>query len=120
MDYSQCHLGQCFSTVGLRPGTGSWHQLYRAMRGSPGICHFSFLTIFHEYIFYSGNILRRIIFLNVSKSSDQECLNNICVANVSDQDCISPVDTNLNVILYLSTCQTVYISVLILIIIIIP
>ena len=23
-------------------------QLYRAARGSPGICHFSFLSIFHE------------------------------------------------------------------------
>ena len=29
------------------------------------------------------------IFLNVSKSSDPERLNNICVANVSDQDFIS-------------------------------
>jgi hypothetical protein len=27
----------------------------------------------------------RIIFVNVSKSSDPEGLNNICVANVSDQ-----------------------------------
>jgi hypothetical protein len=49
------------------------------------ICYFSFLSIFHEYIFYSGNILRRVIFVNVSKSSDPERLNNICVANVSDQ-----------------------------------
>jgi hypothetical protein len=32
-------------------------------------CHFSFLSIFHELIFYSGNILRKIIFVNVSKSS---------------------------------------------------
>ena len=31
-----------------RPGTGPWHQLYRAAIGSPGICHFSFLRIFHE------------------------------------------------------------------------
>jgi hypothetical protein len=37
-------LGQCFSTTGPWPGTGPWHQLYRAMR----ICHFSFLSIFHE------------------------------------------------------------------------
>jgi hypothetical protein len=37
-------LHQCFSTA----GTGRWHQLYRAARGSPGICHFSFLNIFHE------------------------------------------------------------------------
>jgi len=28
---------QCFSTA------GPWHQLYRAARGSPGFCHFSFL-----------------------------------------------------------------------------
>ena len=34
------------------------------------------------------------MFLNVSKSSDPECLNNICVANVSDQDFISPVIDN--------------------------
>jgi hypothetical protein len=54
-------------------------------RRAARICHFSFLSIFHEYIFYSGNILRRIIFVNVSKSSDPERLNNICVANVSDQ-----------------------------------
>jgi len=30
--------------------------------------------------------------LNVSKSSVPERLNNVCVANVSDQDFISPVD----------------------------
>ena len=30
------------------PRTGPWHQLYRAARRSPGICHFSFLSIFHE------------------------------------------------------------------------
>ena len=40
-------LRQCFSTAGPRPGTGSWHQLYRTARSSPGICHFSFLSIFH-------------------------------------------------------------------------
>jgi len=34
---------QCFSTAGPRPGTGPWHQVYRTARGSPGICHFSFL-----------------------------------------------------------------------------
>ena len=32
-----------------------------------------------------------MIFLNVSKSSDPERLNNICVANVNDQGFISPV-----------------------------
>jgi len=41
-------LDQCFSTAGPRPGTGLWHQLYRAARGSPGICHFSFLSIIRE------------------------------------------------------------------------
>jgi hypothetical protein len=38
---------QCFSTAGPRPGTGPWHQLHRAARGSPGSRHFSFLSIFH-------------------------------------------------------------------------
>jgi len=32
--------------------------------------------------------------LNVSKSSDPECLNNVCVASVSDQDFISAVIDN--------------------------
>ena len=54
-------LDQCFSTAGLRPSTGLWHQLHRAARGYPGICHFS-----------SENILRRIILMNVSKSSDPD------------------------------------------------
>ena len=34
------------------------------------------------------------MFLNVSKSSDPERLNNICVATVSEQDFISPVIDN--------------------------
>ena len=38
--------------------------------------------------------MRRIIFLDVSKSSDPERLNNICVANVSDRDFISPLTDN--------------------------
>jgi len=33
--------------------------------------------------------------VNVSKSSDPESLNNICVANVSDQDFISPAIDNI-------------------------
>ena len=41
-------LWQRFSTARLRPGTGPWLQVYRAARGSPGICHFSFLRIFQE------------------------------------------------------------------------
>ena len=41
-------VNQCFSTAGPRPGTGPWLQLYRAARGSPGICLFSFLSNFHE------------------------------------------------------------------------
>ena len=32
--------------------------------------------------------------MNVSKGSDPERLNNICVAHVSDQDFISPVIDN--------------------------
>jgi len=32
--------------------------------------------------------------MNVSKSSDPERLNNICVANVSDQDFVRPVTDN--------------------------
>ena len=31
MIYS-CTVDQCFSTAGPRPGTGPWHQLYRAAR----------------------------------------------------------------------------------------
>ena len=41
-------LVQCFSNTGPRPVSGTWVQLYRAARGSPGICHFSFLSNFHE------------------------------------------------------------------------
>jgi len=41
-------LEQCFSSAGPRPGTGPWHLLFRAARVSPGICHFSFLSNFHE------------------------------------------------------------------------
>jgi hypothetical protein len=43
-----CIVKQCLSTAGPRPGTGPWQQLDRAARGSPGICHFSFLSNFHE------------------------------------------------------------------------
>jgi len=43
-----CLSEQCFSIAGTRPGTGLWHQLYRAARCSPGICNFSFLSNFHE------------------------------------------------------------------------
>jgi len=38
-----CYLQQCFSAARPQHGTGPWHQLYRAARGSPGICHFNFL-----------------------------------------------------------------------------
>jgi len=41
-------IEQYFSTAGPRPGIGPWHQLYRAARGSPGVCHFTFLSSFHE------------------------------------------------------------------------
>jgi len=36
-------LQQCFSTAGPRPGTGPWHQLYWAARGSLGISHWIIL-----------------------------------------------------------------------------
>jgi len=39
------HVRQCFSTA------GPWHQLYRAARGSSGICHFCFLSIFMSNCF---------------------------------------------------------------------
>jgi len=39
---SWSNLEQYFSTA------GPWHQLCRAARGSPGICHFSLLSNFHE------------------------------------------------------------------------
>ena len=67
-----CSLWQCFLTAGPRPGTGPWHQLYQAARDSPAICHFSSLSNFNEEMFYSGNILRRKIFVNVSKNSDPD------------------------------------------------
>jgi len=46
--YCGCSSQQRFSTAGPRSGTGPWHQLYRAAKGYPGICHFSFLSNFHE------------------------------------------------------------------------
>ena len=39
-----CSLGQCFSTAGPRPGTGPWHQLYRAARG---LRKLQYAAIFH-------------------------------------------------------------------------
>jgi len=37
-------LDQCFSTAGPRPGTGPWHQLYRATRG---LRKLQYVTRFH-------------------------------------------------------------------------
>jgi hypothetical protein len=48
MQSLQCRPVFGFSTAGPRAGTGPWHQLNRVARGFPGICHFSFLSIFHE------------------------------------------------------------------------
>jgi len=92
-------LELCFSTARPRPGTRPWHQLYRAVRGSPGIFHFSFLSIFRKEIFYSGNILGRIIFVNVSKNYNTTICYKISL--------VQWLITNLNVILYLSTCHTI-------------
>ena len=66
-------LRQCFSAAGPRPRTGSWHQLYRAARDSLGICHFSFLSIFHEQIFYSENILECVEKLRPGKPKWHLC-----------------------------------------------
>jgi len=46
--------------------------------------------------------------LDVSKSSDPERLNNICVANVSDQDFISPVIDNEFKCIYMCQHATPY------------
>ena len=83
-------LTQCFWTAGPRPGNGPWHQLFQAARVSPGICHFCFLSIFLDKYFivkYSeeNNILGCVEKLR------PERLNNISVANVSDQDFISSI-----------------------------
>ena len=45
---NRSYVTQCLSTAGPQPDTRPRHQLYRAARGSPGICHFSFLSNFHE------------------------------------------------------------------------
>jgi len=37
-------VDQCFSTAGPRPGTGPWHQLYRAARG---LTKLQYATRFH-------------------------------------------------------------------------
>jgi len=104
---------QCFSTAGPRPGTGSWYQLYRAARGSPGICHFSFLSNFSRinvwYWKYSEEKNIREWVENLRPRCWPE-ETTICYKISLVQWLI----INLNVILYLSTCHTVYISVLIL------
>ena len=41
---SSLPLSQCFSTTGPRPGTGPWHQLYRAARG---LRRLQYATRFH-------------------------------------------------------------------------
>jgi len=60
-------------------------------------------------MFYSGNILRRKIFVNVSKSSDPD----FGLKKLKYTTRFRQIALNLHVILYLSTCHTVYISVLI-------
>jgi len=49
----QYDIYQCFTSAGPRPGTGPWHQLYRAARYSPGIenkfkCNFIFINMLHS------------------------------------------------------------------------
>ena len=74
-----CHLrlSQCFSTAGPRSATEPWHQLYRAASGSPGICHYSFLSIFREELYskYSEeNNIRELKIRECVESSDPECV----------------------------------------------
>jgi len=57
-------------------------------------------------LFYIGNILKRIIFVNVSKSYNTTICYKISL--------VQSLIINLNVILYLSACHSLYISVLIL------
>ena len=54
-------------------GTGPWHQLNRAARSSAGICHFNFPSNYHEYVFYSGNIVRKKIFLECVEKLGPRC-----------------------------------------------
>jgi len=61
-------------------------------------------------MFYSGYIMRRKIFVNVSKISDPE-ETTICYKISLVQWLVT--NLNVHVILYLSTCHTVYISALI-------
>ena len=89
-----------------RNRAGPWHQLYRAARGSPGICHFSFLSNFQEYMFYSGNILE--------EKNIRECVEKLRPRCWPEETKICYkislvlwLITNLNVILCLSTCHTV-------------
>jgi len=67
-------------------------------------------------MFYNGNILRRKLFVNLPKNADPDVgLRKLQYATkISLVQCLI---TNLNVTLYLSTCHTVHISVLILFII---
>ena len=109
---SRSRLDQCFSTARPQPGTGYWHQLYRAARRSPEICHFSFLSKFSW---------KNVLYWKYSEEKNtRECVEKrrprcwpeettICYKISLVQWLI----TNLNVILYLSTCHTVYVSVLI-------
>ena len=39
---------ECLLQYVVQRTAGPCHQLYRAARGSPGICHFRFLSNFHE------------------------------------------------------------------------
>ena len=106
-------LEHCFSNAGACPGTGTWHQLYRTVRDSPGICHFSFLRNF-SWI----NILQ---WKYSEENNIRECVEKLRPWCWPEETTIcykiSLVQwliTNLNAILYLSTCHTVHINILIL------
>ena len=60
-------LYQCFSNAGPRPGTGINYTGPREVLLE--IVILVFYEFFHEQILYNGYILKRNIFVNVSKNS---------------------------------------------------
>jgi len=105
-------LDQCFSTAGPRPGTGPWHQLYRAARNI--LLKFAILVfwaIFMNKCFIVEIFWGEKYFVKCVEKLRPRCWPEETTIYYK----ISLVEwliTNLNVILYLSTCHTVYKSVL--------
>ena len=84
-------INQCFSTAGLRSGTGHGHQLYRARERF--YCHFSFLSKFSWInVLQWGYSEEKKIFANVLKKLRPRCL---AWGNYSMlQDFVGPVIDN--------------------------